>query len=194
MSEISHPIEWLSVYYDGELDPVRRGQVEAHLGECEDCRHELAALQALSQALSRDEVAGAALTDEDVFWRKLEPRLTDRTLTQANLGEQRLPLRWLPGLGLLALNGLVQAGALVVLALMLLAPWLPPVTPWLSRLDRAAAIPSLGWLAWALPNEWIGLGLSAFFVIVTGGLAVLYLAWLGYEIRYSKQSPALAGA
>ena len=194
MSENFHPVEWLSAYYDGELEPVRRGQVEAHLGGCDDCRRELAALEALSQALSRDQAADAALTDQAAFWRKLEPRLTDRAPASVNPSEQKLPLRWLPGLGLLALNGLWQAGALVAVAVMLVAPWLPPVVPWLSRLDRLAAVPSLGWLGWLLPREWIGVGLWASFVVVSGGLAVLYVAWLGYEMRYGKQSLAPAGA
>jgi hypothetical protein len=42
----------------------------------------------------------------------------------------------------------------------------------------------LGWLAWVLPAAWSGVGMFALFVIVSAGLAVLYLAWLGYELRY----------
>jgi anti-sigma factor RsiW len=41
----------LSAYLDGELDPARRRQVEAHLATCAICAQELAQLQAGNAAL-----------------------------------------------------------------------------------------------------------------------------------------------
>lgn len=42
----------LSAYLDGELDPARRRQVEAHLTTCATCSQELANLRAGDQALA----------------------------------------------------------------------------------------------------------------------------------------------
>ena len=43
----------MSDYLDGELAAVRRGRMERHLGECQDCRRLLAGLRALVDGLRR---------------------------------------------------------------------------------------------------------------------------------------------
>ncbi len=43
----------MSDYLDGELAAGRRGRMERHLGECQDCRRLLAGLRALVDGLRR---------------------------------------------------------------------------------------------------------------------------------------------
>jgi anti-sigma factor RsiW len=172
------PNEWLTAYYDGELDEVRREKVEAHLLTCVSCQQELAMLRSLSDVLAVDPLPEGVLASRSEFWRKLESQLPDR----APIAQS--PLRWLPGIGLLLINGLVQFGAAVSAVVMLIASFLPQGTQPLTLLSRAAASSVMGWITWLLPNEWSGLGLAAFFIVISACLAVLYLAWLGYMWRY----------
>jgi len=180
MSERPHaiPNEWLTAYYDGELDETRREKLEAHLLTCVSCRQELAVLKSMSNALAVDRFPDDALVGRAEFWRKLESQLPDRVAVE------RSPLRWLPGIGLLLINGLVQFGAAVSAVVMLVAGLLPWEAQPLTWLSRAAASSVMGWLTWLLPDQWSGLGLAAFFVVISAWLAVLYLAWLGYVWRY----------
>lgn len=46
-----HPIETLSLYVDGALEPEAMKQVEAHLRTCDRCRREVEWLQAVARAL-----------------------------------------------------------------------------------------------------------------------------------------------
>jgi hypothetical protein len=190
MSPAAHliPAEWLSAYYDGELDPPRQQQVEAHLSGCAECRLALAGLKQLSEALSVDDVRADALTRDAVFWRNLKPQLPDRPRAKEPAASppdrQRVWLRWLPGLSLLLLSGGVQAvGAAITVALLVLSPSV--VAPaWVASLNNLAAGAVIGWSVWLLPAEWTGWGLFAVCTLTSVGLAVLYLAWLGYEWRY----------
>ena len=191
MNTYSHPIpaEWLSAYYDGELDAARRAQVEAHLPGCADCQRELAELKALNEALATDTLDAGTLTDPGAFWNNLKPQLADRLPTRpaaAQISAQSILLRWLPGIGLLLLNGAVQVGAVVGTLFMLISTQLPAAPAWVSRLDRLAAASTLGWLTWLVPVNLSGVGLFAFWLIISAGLAVPYLAWLGYELRYGR--------
>jgi hypothetical protein len=72
--------------------------------------------------------------------------------------------------------------------LFLLATWALPATPawvtWAVGVYQVAAGSTLGWLAWLLPTSLSSVGLVLFWLTVTGGLALLYLAWLAYEWRY----------
>jgi anti-sigma factor RsiW len=180
MSEHPHtiPNEWLAAYHDGELDETRREKVEAHLPTCASCRQELATLKSCSDALAVDRLPDDALVSRAEFWCKLESRLPDRVSVEQS------PFRWLPGIGLLLINGLVQLGAAVSAVVMIIVSLLPSETQPLTWLSRAAASLVMGWLTWLLPDQWSGLGLAAFFVVISACLAVLYLAWLGYIWRY----------
>ena len=55
MQHINH---LLDEYYDGELSPARRRQVEAHLDVCADCRAELEQMRQLSALLAEVPSAG----------------------------------------------------------------------------------------------------------------------------------------
>ena len=204
MNETSHPIPaaWLTAYYDGELDAVRRGQLEAHLPGCADCQRQLAALKSLSQTLSADELPGRALADDAAFWRRLEPQLPDRALAgqasarpaPAKVSGRSVLLRWAPGIGLLLLNGVVQVTAVVGSVVMVIASQLSPMPAWAFGLDRLAAASTVGWVACFLPADWSGLGMFALFMMFSAGLAVLYLAWLGYELRYGAPAARRSAA
>ena len=71
MNRLAHtiPAEWLTGYFDRELDPARRDQVEAHLAQCAECRRELEGLNVLSQALACDDLPQEGLTEAAGFWR-----------------------------------------------------------------------------------------------------------------------------
>ena len=174
MSEHAIPNEWLALYYDGELNEIRRAQVQAHLRSCADCQRELAALKALSRVLVVDRLADDALASRAVFWRKLESRLPERVEAAPSL------LKWLPGVGLLLANVLVQFVAVVSVVVMLLASQLGWIAQSIDWLDRALLSWLGGWLTWLLPAQWGGWGVSLGLVILSAWLAVLYLAWMGW--------------
>jgi anti-sigma factor RsiW len=191
MSEHPHAIsnEWLALYYDGELDAKRREQVEAHLPTCTACQRELAALKALSGALAGDQMAADTLRSRSArsAWRELEPRLPERAVVASPL------LKWLPGMGLLMANVVVQFIAVVGSAVMLVGgqfSWFAQPVAWVNDVLFDWL---LGWLTWLLPARWSGWGLSLFLVILTAWLAVLYLAWLGY-MWLDRQRPAMSMA
>lgn len=200
MNRLAHPIpgEWLTAYYDGELDPARREQVAAHLPKCADCRRELDELRALSRALAAGALPQAApqAAAPGAFWRGVQRQLPMRQPTPpvlASMSAGRILLRWAPGIGLLLLNGLVQVAAAAG-TLFLLATWPLATTPaWVAWIERLAAGASLGWLTWLLPGNWGGVGLVLFWLTVSGALALLYLAWLAYEWRYGAAAKVARG-
>ena len=72
MSE--HVIKLLDAYHDGELNQWQVEQVEAHLTECPDCRHELENLRRLSDLLRSAPDMESAASPED-FVRRVQRRL-----------------------------------------------------------------------------------------------------------------------
>lgn len=196
MSHNPHPIpaEWLSAYSDGELDAARRAQVEAHLPSCTGCQSELAELKLLSRALSAGELAREAVTDETAFWRSLQPQLPGRLPASTHVGGGSVLPRWLPGIGLLLINNLVHVVGGVTAVFLLFAPRLPAVSTWAAMLNSLAVGSVIGWPAWLIPTSWTGLGLYVFFTMMSVWLAVLYLAWLGYELRYGPPATASVAA
>ncbi len=190
MSERSHaiPNEWLALYYDGELDTLRREQVEDHLRVCVPCQQELAALKGLSSLLAVDRLGQDVLASRSVrsAWRELEPRLPERAPAAPSL------LRWLPGIGLLIANVLVQFFAVLSVVVMLAASRLGWIAQSVDWLDAALSDWLLGWATWLLPVWWSGWGLSLFLVMLSAWLAVLYLAWLSY-VWMGRRQPATQG-
>jgi hypothetical protein len=178
MSEHPHAIsnEWLALYYDGELDAKRREQVEAHLPTCTVCQRELAALKALSGALAGDQMAADALMSQSArsVWRELEPRLPERAVVASPL------LQWLPGVGLLMANVMVQFIAVVGVAVMLVGGQISWIAQPVAWVNNALFDWLLGWLTWLLPAQWSGWGVSLGLVILSAWLAVLYLVWMGW--------------
>ena len=177
LHEIPH--EWLAAFHDGELDSARCAQLLTHLPGCALCRQELAALQSLSDVLAVDRLPDSALTGQAARWRKLEPQLPDRGASMT-----LSPVGWLPGISLLLVGGLVQFVAVAVAVVTLIdgrAPWAADSIAWLGRVSASALV---GWLAWLLPERWVGLGLAGGLVILSAWLAALYLAWLCYASRY----------
>jgi anti-sigma factor RsiW len=196
MSENAHPVpsDWLTAYYDGELDVVRQAVVATHLLTCDECRRELEALRSLSEALSADKLDSRALTDEDAFWQTLGTRLPNRRPASANITTRKVVIRWLPGLSLLVLYGAAHVVALMGTGLMLVLGSTAHLPGWTHGLDQLAASATLGWLAYTWPAEWTGLGFFAMFVGISGSLALAYLAWLAYEWRYGAAAAERASA
>lgn len=63
--EVQHLLPW---YWTGRLDEAERALVDAHLGECAECRAELEAEPALRAALV------SASPDAETGWAALEAR------------------------------------------------------------------------------------------------------------------------
>ncbi len=199
MSPFAHaiPDEWLTAYHDGELDAARRRQVQAHLPGCAACRQALAELGALRLALAADELTpAAALAGAEEFWQRVQPQLAARPAARplpAPLSPRQVVLRWLPGIGLLLLNGVVQVLGLGLTLLLLGAGTLAQAPAWTAGLAQLAAgalgATTLGWLGWLVPADWGGWLLIVFWLLLSIELAVLYLAWLGYELRHGPRAP-----
>jgi len=186
----THPIpsEWLMAYYDGELDKARQKQVEAHLAECPECRRELGEMRSLSQVLGSDELPQAELTGAATFWQGVQSQLPERRPAAAPAERHRALLRWSPGIGLLLINGLLQVAAAAGTVLLLVPSRLWSLPDWAGFGYQIAADSSLGWLAWLVPGSFSWLGLVLWWLTLSAGLAVLYLAWLGYELRYGASA------
>ena len=115
MQHINH---LLDEYYDGELSPARRKQVEAHLHKCADCRSELAQMQQMSAFL--EEVAlPDAFSSPQLFGAQVALRLERRQAERSRY--QGAAWHVVPVLllvGLVVLQGLLSLlGALGGLAL-----------------------------------------------------------------------------
>ena len=184
MNEHAIPVEWLAQYRDGELGAARRQQVEEHLLSCAACQRELDTLRALSEMLVVDRLPQDVLTDQPAFWGQVRSQLPARSAASMS------PVKWLPGIGLLVANGLVQflAAASVVVLLVQLPGLAGPLT-WL---DRALAGWLFGGLAWLLPLSLSSWGLVLVLVGLSAWLAVLYLVWLAYVWQHRRVA-VLAG-
>lgn len=214
--KVQHPTEIrLAAYADGELKRGEQREIEQHLGRCPQCQAELAELRALSARLPEFALPEGVGRD---LWPRVEHRLPERrTVMQPAPGGF---LRWLAPVGLVASNAVLQAVPIVALGLWalnglgvldwrtLLAAWLPAGVqlPSLS-LDQAIAH-ALSWLVAAplgpgfsaLTQVW-GVDISPLFswlmpsalaVVVSVGLAVLYLSWLLVYLRIEARSTRYA--
>jgi hypothetical protein len=109
MADCGDTRQALGVYVVGAIDPAERAIVDAHLGQCRDCREELAGLAGLPALLGRVPLAEAErLALDDAELRDLgEPpaELLDSLLRQ--VAERRRARRW---------RGVVAAAAAAVIA------------------------------------------------------------------------------
>ena len=108
MQHINH---LLDEYYDGELSPTRRRQVEAHLVHCADCRSELEQKQQLSALLDEAPMPDA-FSSPQLFNAQVALRLERRQAERSRYPEAAwhvVPVLLLAGLvvlqGLFALLG-----------------------------------------------------------------------------------------
>jgi anti-sigma factor RsiW len=172
---MQHVNQYLDEYYDDELSPARRRQVEAHLGGCPSCRAELEQMRRLSTLL--DEVL---LPDEfsspQLFNAQVALRLDRRQAERSRYPEAAwhvVPVLLLCGVivlqGLFALLGGVAGLARAV--------------NWLG-IDVGSS-----WSWWGAVQAYLGslLGLSftSLVTVLSGALMVaLYLAALAVFIPY----------
>jgi len=70
-----HQTAWLGAYLDGEVNDTVRGQIEAHLAACPDCRRELEELRQLSALLQTSPVPSSPHSDAD-FASAVAARMT----------------------------------------------------------------------------------------------------------------------
>jgi hypothetical protein len=191
----------LAAYAEGELNRSEANQVKLHVHLCPLCRAELAEMQALSARLQEFALPDGLGQD---LWERVEQRLPER-----RAAPQPPPggfLRWLPPIGLVASNAMLQAVLIVALCLWALSnlglfdwPSLPlnwlPVGVQLPNLPIEEAISHLlSWLVAAplgpgfdsLARTW-GMDLSGVFSWLLPSalvfltficLALLYLSWL----------------
>ena len=199
---MQHPTEMrLAAYADGELKKGEARELERHMQRCPQCRAELAELRALTARLQEFALPEGLGQD---LWERVEQRLPPRrAVTQPASGGF---LHWLPPVGLVASNAVLQAVPIVALGLWALnglglldwrtlaAAWLPagaqlpslpldeaiahalswlvaaPLGPGFSALTQAWGVDASQVFSWLVP--------SALAVVVSVGLALLYLSWL----------------
>jgi predicted anti-sigma-YlaC factor YlaD len=108
---MQHINQMLDEYYDGELSPARRRQVEAHLAKCADCRAELEQKRRLS-ALLQEVPLPDAFSSPQLFNAQIALRLERRQVERSRYPGAAwhvVPVLLLVGLvvlqGLLALLG-----------------------------------------------------------------------------------------
>ena len=191
----------LAAYADGELNRSEANQVKLHVHRCPRCRAELAEMQALSARLQEFALPEGLGQD---LWERVEQRLPERRMVpQPPRGGF---LRWLPPIGLVASNAMLQAVLIVAPCLWALSNlglfdwpslplnWLPAGVQLPSLPIEEAISHLLSWLVAAplgpgfdsLARTW-GMDLSGVFswllpsalVFLTFiSLALLYLSWL----------------
>ena len=172
MQHIHHKLD---EYYDGELSPARRRQVEAHLAECPACRAELEQMRRVSALLSE-----APLPDEfsspQLFGAQVGLRISREQIERSRY----------PGLAWHVVPVLLLCGLVVLQGLFALLggmAGLVQTANWLG-IDW-----NLSWPWWnavqAQLGGWLGLSSTSLVTLVSGALmVVLYLAMLAVFIPY----------
>jgi anti-sigma factor RsiW len=110
----------LDAYQDGELSPGVRSRVAAHVGRCDACSRELAALGRLRTALTL-----TAVDPPETVWATFWPEVRARIATAAPTPEPAWRRAWegLTSRPRVALAPALAVAALAVLAVV--APWQP---------------------------------------------------------------------
>jgi hypothetical protein len=187
---VQHVDHVLDDYYDNELAPAARRQVEAHLDGCPSCRAELKQRAQLSGLLSEFRVPDAFSAPE-VFRAQVALQLSGRVRERSKYRVAAwhiVPLLLLCGVvalqALLALSGALLAGARLV--------------EWLG-LD-VGALPALAGLAWpelgtvygySWPSVLAVFGVSLMIGLYLGSLLVFvpYVGWVGALWRTTRAEP-----
>jgi anti-sigma factor RsiW len=107
--------ERLSDYLDGELSPVERASIDAHLAECAGCR---AALEQLRQVVARAQTLPDAAPDRDL-WRDIATRIGSTPRARVSVFKRMVTSRLsftLPQLAAASLALMVLSGGLVWMA------------------------------------------------------------------------------
>jgi hypothetical protein len=181
-----HISELLGPYLDGELAGGQLRKVEVHLGECQVCREELEALQALSFTLRETELPDFLSAEQMVTSVMLElPRKSVKTPVRKTLEIGW----WLAPIGLLTIWIFINTGTLV--SEMLSAAngigLLKDSADWLafggSQVGEFSAL--LGQLSFFEPDTMQWLSASEGFIrnMIAGvfwqlSIAMLYLSWM----------------
>lgn len=200
---MEHVLDWLDVYHDGELHGRQLRRVEAHLAQCETCREELAAREALSALLQESPPAEGLMRPEQFVSQVglMLPRRPERTPLRRALetGWRLIPV------GLFGAWAFVQTLLIVVTGVMLVqnipasanllssAVVSAHITSWLAGLQCVAGAGAHGLLevvfcaARAIELlEWPVL-LSTLLLSVIG---VLYASWLASWWIRGQRRPA----
>lgn len=111
-------------YQNGTLEPVERAAVEAHLRDCESCRAELTALEAVVRTLEDEAADGPA----EAAFARIRDRLEDAAPVHPAAGRRR----WLVG-------GAIAA-QFAVIAVLGAALWQRPEVPAYRTLSDAGRV------------------------------------------------------
>ncbi len=122
----------LDAYQDGELSPGARSRVAAHIGRCEPCSRELAALGRLRTALTQ-----AAVDPPEAVWATFWPDVRARIATAPPAPEPAWRRTWV---GLTSRPRVALAPALAVAALAVVAV----LAPWQRAPQLSAPVPVTG--------------------------------------------------
>lgn len=183
----NHQLTWLGAYLDGEINETLRGQIEAHLATCPDCRRELEELRQLSTLLQASPVPLSPQSDAD-FANAVMARVTRPvpSLWQRGLaaGWRHTPLFLFAGWAFFQALQWVSTALLIGLRLIpggraLLPSGGTPQESFLLEMLRMSlpgnltgqTIEGLSWLA-----PFNALALLNLVVLVV--LALLFLSWL----------------
>lgn len=195
----SHQLAWLGAYLDGEVNETLRGQIEAHLAACPDCRRELEELRQLSALLQASPVPLSPQSDAD-FARAVVTQMTRPVppLWQRGLaaGWRYAPLVLFAGWAFFQAVQWVSTALLIGLRLVpggraLLPSGGTPQGSFLLEILRMSlpgnltdqTIEGLSWLAPFNP-------LALLNMVVLVVLALLFLSWLASWWAYHQSHAA----
>ena len=147
---MQHIKQLLDEYYDGELSPARRRQVEAHLKECEGCRAELEQIHQLSLLLAEVPVPDV-FSSPQLFGAQVALRLSRRQTERSRYPGAAwhvVPVLLLCGLVVLqgffallgGMAGLVRTAAWLGIDLGSFWPWWNAVESQLGSVLRVSPI------------------------------------------------------
>jgi predicted anti-sigma-YlaC factor YlaD len=172
---MQHMKQFLDEYYDGELSPARRRQVEAHLNECAECRAELEERRQLS-ALLEEAPLPDVFSSPQLFQAQISLRLERRQEERSRY----------PGAAWHVVPVLLLVGLVVLQGLYSLLGGLAGLVQLAERVGIGVDV---SWLLWDAVETQLGsaLGLSPASLVTVVSvvlMVVLYLAAIAVLIPY----------